>query len=538
MGFFCHSAYADITVTSTYQGWLSHFDGINNVPTNCHNMSAIGTDERGFVQNTSTGILFLTHENAEADCLRGFVFFDLTGVNTSTVTSAEIIAQGGTGSGATPDNITPNWNSTDSGDGNWAVFGWTPSSTASTVLTDYSSSTNGAVSSTFFSTASTSISWQLNVTNTIPLNSDALNFILNGHGTFVFRGSYDYNNAADNPVNHTNFIQGYNLRLHLITSSPPPPPSSSSSIEFAYPTSTSFLYPNFNAWVASTTGITPSSTGYIGVVYSKYFNYLTQAKIDMGNTISVPSDVLVTINYRKINTNVVKFSELTSSSYLFAWNSIDGLQNATWSAYMFLADGNRTITNYSNYLTFRVGTSTATYPTNSTTTNLAGPFGTIQNQSPWQPTVTTYSPQNTCLTNFASSSIFDPNTISQVVYCAWHDFTENIVDESQSKSALVLNQAVAVFKGVFPISLISAVNDDVTAAENSTSTNADIVIAAGTSTVFGGRQLAFLTASTTSWISENAKFDYKGFIEKMLYLLVGGYILFTSIKAFMKITHR
>lgn len=318
-----------------------------------------------------------------------------------------------------------------------------------------------------------------------------------------------------------------------------PPPSTTPTIDFAYPTSSIFTYSNFNAWVASTTNESYTSTDFIEFVYSKYLKNLTDAKVNMGSHWDGIIDPLVAYTTKQINGIIPSHRATIGSSSLFAINSIDNLQNATWSAYAFIYSSTGTILAYSPYLTFSVGTSTASYPTNSTTTNLAGPFGQLPYQTNWSPIqgINT-EPLTDCQRN-ATTSIWTNLTsegITNVIYCAWTDFTTNILDETQSKSVLVLNNAIATMKTVFPINLITAVNNDISTASNSTSTSADIIFNATSSpNVFGGNKLVWLTSSTTAWVKDSVGFDYKDWISKFLYLITGIFILLRASRLYNRI---
>lgn len=163
---------------------------------------------------------------------------------------------------------------------------------------------------------------------------------------------------------------------------------------------------------------------------------------------------------------------------------------------------------------------------------LAGPFQILHAPVFETPTST---PQLDCLIYPMVDSYagipFLADTAGQRIYCETQNFINSLIDAIKTNSAIAFNNAIGGFKSIFPINIITAINNDIVLAQAS-STNPQPIVLVGNANVFMGRSMTIYNASSTSWIKDNTGFDIQAIISLFLYAGTGMIILGMSLKTF------
>lgn len=127
--------------------------------------------------------------------------------------------------------------------------------------------------------------------------------------------------------------------------------------------------------------------------------------------------------------------------------------------------------------------------------------------------------------NFCSfSGLFTSSTLSDI-WC----YVENGVGIIAAKTAQslgdILRAVTDKISSVFPLSVIKSFNEDVQAAQ-ATSSIPSLIIS-GQGAILTGRSFTFLTATTTDWIASQTGFDYKQFFDYAIWIFTG-FIVFSG----------
>lgn len=112
------------------------------------------------------------------------------------------------------------------------------------------------------------------------------------------------------------------------------------------------------------------------------------------------------------------------------------------------------------------------------------------------------------------------------VFCGIGQLASSTLAILQSATNGSFNAAGTAIQNNFLIAPIISFNQDIASAASSTYVSTSIILnPTHLTSTFQGMSFTIYTSSTTNWIEDKAGFDYKSFIDKVLYLLTGLFIL-------------
>lgn len=126
--------------------------------------------------------------------------------------------------------------------------------------------------------------------------------------------------------------------------------------------------------------------------------------------------------------------------------------------------------------------------------------------------------------NVVSSSLFYIQVnipTAHDIYCTALCTLGTIVSSTQDSVNAAGQTLYYAMLNTFPISIFSNLQNDFALAESSTNKNFEIAISSTPNglPVFGGHTFTFLNASTTAWITDKVHFDYRHFIDQIMYAI-------------------
>lgn len=205
------------------------------------------------------------------------------------------------------------------------------------------------------------------------------------------------------------------------------------------------------------------------------------------------------------------------------------LENGTYSFAAAIFDGVVIDPNFQGYLDRSVTNGIVDDSPNFVT---APPENTFTHESVFSGVTST--PQIDCSAwnwteTYLGTIPFFSQDFGQRASCEIKNFVNDLVVETKIYIGGAFIQIVSLFTNVFPINIIAGLNEDIDAAASAAATSSPIVLEG--SGTFGGRSITLLTSTTTDWIADNASYDYKELLDKVLYLITFCVILLECVYA-------
>lgn len=299
------------------------------------------------------------------------------------------------------------------------------------------------------------------------------------------------------------------------------PPTYDPTITMSFPAGTSTTYADFTYWYVSTLYSSVGDT--LRVYYTNTDGY--------DNNLYSDSEILIqTSTPTKIKKNTpLWWYGLATSTHWYVYPEIVH-NNIAYAGVGAIY----TINNLTGSTSTTSSTPNTFYPASYNLPSFENPFST----STFSGEYNVYFATTTCgeidlnpFTDTYGSSTFD-GIVCRVQNGAINTINWIIGAFNTVKDKIV--QALLGIKNIFPISIVTAINDDIQQAQ-ATSTDVTLILS-GTGQIFGGRSFTIFSSSTTEKLETDAGFDYKTFVDYILYagtgliMLLGSILVIRSLK--------
>lgn len=197
------------------------------------------------------------------------------------------------------------------------------------------------------------------------------------------------------------------------------------------------------------------------------------------------------------------------------------------------------VTWYDSDYTSVIASSTITFVTNNPAAQSPGNYdfgfrfnSTSSDAAIFRSTTTQFRATSTYVNDISAHcsqtgdfSVWNP----QDWFCVVTDGISNMFQIMQDKVTVAYNRIILVFQSIFPLNVYADINNDLDAAQASSTIQTDIILTDTSHHIFGGHSFTILNSSTTAWVKDDANFDYKRWFDYMLYGVTGMLIIGTAL---------